>query len=137
MVRWNDAPKSTTQVISSPARFNSLSSVMSINSSSLAAIAVDPFRSGPLWSQYVNVETTATHRLQKITMRGMNTTKGKHRGNDLSHPFFATRRLQWRQRPLYLSLSLTLTLSLYTVTLCTPTTTKVFNNINCFPLSHI
>ena len=33
---------------------------------------------------------------------------GKHRGNDLLHPFFATRRLRWRQQPLYLSLSLCL-----------------------------
>ena len=33
---------------------------------------------------------------------------GKHRGNDLLRPFFTTRRLQWRQRPLSLSHSLSL-----------------------------
>ena len=59
----------------------------------------------------------------------------EHRGNDLSDPFFATRRLQWRQRPL--SLSLSPSLCLYRVTLYTHTTTKVFNNLFVFALSHI
>ena len=61
-----------------------------------------------------------------------NTTMGKHRGNDLLHPFFATRRLQWRQRPLSLSLSVTIHSYTHTIQLI------MFNNINCFcPKSYL
>ena len=61
-------------------------------------------------TQNVNAETQMWEKprqptnCRKITMREEN-NNGKHIGNDLLHSFFATRRLQWRQRPPFLSLS--------------------------------
>ena len=43
----------------------------------------------------------------------------KHRGNDLLHLYFATRWLQWRQRPLSLSLSLSHSVSIHSYALYT------------------
>ena len=66
----------------------------------------------------INVETQngknhGSSQTAEYTMREEH-TNGKHRGNDLLHPFLATRWLQWRQRPLSLSLSLyTVTRTLY------------------------
>ena len=59
----------------------------------------------------VNVEnpnvgkTTSNPQTAEYTMREEYSDR-EHRGNDLLHPFFATRWLQWRQRPLSLSLAL-------------------------------
>ena len=64
---------------------------------------------------------------------------GKHRSNDLLHPFFTTRWLQWRQRPLSLSHSLSLSLShsRYTVTHYT-TNAITINNTKLFcPKSYL
>ena len=57
----------------------------------------------------------------------------KHKGNDLSHFYFATRRLQWKQRPLSLSHALSLCTQLHTH--CT--TTNVQQLLTVFALSHI
>ena len=86
-------------------------------------------------TQYVNVETqmwenhgspgtVKNHYERRIQQWG------KHRGNDLLHPFFATRRLQWRQR------SLSLSLSLYSYTHVVQLT-MMFHTHNYFALSHI
>ena len=63
-------------------------------------------------TQNVNVEKPNNRRKNHGSLQTAenhyesNTTMGKHRGNDLLHPFFVTRRLQWTQRHLSLSLSL-------------------------------
>ena len=71
-------------------------------------------------TQYVNVEnptivgkTMAAHRLQKITMRGIQ-QEGNSEATTSLTPSLATRRLQWRQQPLSLSLSLFVTIHSYT-----------------------
>ena len=53
-------------------------------------------------------KTTSSPQTAEYTMREEYSDR-EHRGNDLLHPFFATRWLQWRQRPLCLSLALSLT----------------------------
>ena len=56
----------------------------------------------------VGKKTTSSPQTAEYTVREEYIDR-EHRGNDLLHPFFATRWLQWRQRPL----SLTHTHSLY------------------------
>ena len=89
-------------------------------------------------TQYVNVEnpnvgkTTAAHRLQKITMRER-LQRWKHRGNDLLHPFLATRGDYNGGNDLCLSHSHALSIHSYMHTI----QLMMFNNSNCFALSHI
>ena len=64
-------------------------------------------------------KTTATQRLQKITLYVRDTTSREHRGNDLlsSSSLHAAAVTLWRQRPLSRSLSLSLTLCTTTFTI--------------------
>ena len=57
--------------------------------------------------------TTTAHRLQNNHYE--RNTMGKHKGNDLLRPFFATQWLQWRQWPLSLSVSFSLSTQLRSI----------------------